>query len=56
MSYLNEREAFIQGGSYGDVTQGSAVQPGCDGSMYFPGATGTVVRLTPAPVDGGPQP
>ena len=38
------------------MTQGSAVQPGYDGSMYFPGATGTLVRLTPAPVDGGPQP
>jgi hypothetical protein len=37
------------------MTQGSAVQPGYDGSMYFPGATGTLVRLTPAPVDGGPQ-
>ena len=34
------------------MTQGSAVQPGYDGSMYFPGATGTLVRLTPAPVDG----
>jgi hypothetical protein len=35
------------------------VQPGYDGSMYFPGATGTLVRLTPASVDGwdgGPQP
>jgi hypothetical protein len=38
------------------MTQGSAVQPGYDGSMYFPGSTGTLVRLTPAPVDGGPQP
>jgi hypothetical protein len=38
------------------MTQGSAVQPGYDGSMYFPGATGKLVRLTPAPVDGGPQP
>ena len=41
------------------MTQGSAVQPGYDGSMYFPGATGTLVRLTPAPVDGSdgaPQP
>ena len=38
------------------MTQGSAVQPGYDGSMYFPGATGTLVRLTPAPVDGEPQP
>ena len=34
------------------MTQGTAVQPGYDGSMYFPGATGTLVRLTPAPVDG----
>jgi hypothetical protein len=38
------------------MTQGSAVQPGYDGSMYFPGSTGTLVRLTPAPVDRGPQP
>ena len=35
------------------MTQGSAVQPGYDGSMYFPGATGTLVRLTPAPVEAG---
>jgi hypothetical protein len=34
------------------MTQGSAVQPGYDGSMYFPGATGTLVRLTPTPADG----
>ena len=34
------------------MTQGSAVQPGYDGSMYFPGATGTLIRLTPTPVDG----
>jgi hypothetical protein len=41
------------------MTQGSAVQPGYDGSMYFPGATGKLVRLTPAAVDGSaeePQP
>ncbi len=38
------------------MTQGSAVQPGYDGSMYFPGATGTLVRLTPAPLEGGLQP
>jgi hypothetical protein len=38
------------------MTQGSAVQPGYDGSMYFPGATGTLVRLTPAPLEDGPQP
>ena len=34
------------------MTQGSAVQPGYEGSMYFPGATGMLVRLTPAPADG----
>jgi hypothetical protein len=41
------------------MTQGSAVQPGYGGSMYFPGAQGMLVKLTPAPVrrwDGGPQP
>jgi hypothetical protein len=38
------------------MTQGSAVQPGYDGSMYFPGATGTLVRLTPTPAEGGSQP
>jgi hypothetical protein len=41
------------------MTQGTAVQPGYHGSMYFPGATGTLVRLTPGSVDGGdgePQP
>jgi len=31
------------------MTQGSAVQPGYDGSVYFPGAEGTLVKLTPAP-------
>jgi hypothetical protein len=34
------------------MTQGSAVQPGYGGSMYFPGATGTLVRLTPKPLNG----
>lgn len=41
------------------MTQGSAVQPGYGGSMYFPGAEGQLVKLTPAPVrrgDGGPRP
>jgi hypothetical protein len=41
------------------MTQGSAVQPGYGGSMYFPGAEGMLVKLTPAPVrrgDGGPRP
>jgi hypothetical protein len=31
------------------MTQGSAVQPGYGGSMYFPGAEGVLVKLTPAP-------
>ena len=41
------------------MTQGSAVQPGYGGSMFFPGAEGMLVKLTPAPVrgrDGGPRP
>jgi len=35
------------------MTQGSAVQPGYGGSMFFPGAEGMLVKLTPAPVRGG---
>ena len=35
------------------MTQGRAVQPGYGGSMYFPGAEGMLVKLTPAPVRGG---
>ena len=31
------------------MTQGSAVQPGYDGSMYFPGAEGMLIKLTPVP-------
>jgi hypothetical protein len=31
------------------MTQGSAVQPGYGGSVWFPGATGTLVRVTPSP-------
>jgi hypothetical protein len=41
------------------MTQGSAVQPGYGGSMYFPGAQGMLVKLRPAPLrhwDSGPQP
>ena len=41
------------------MTQGSAVQPGYGGSMYFPGAKGMLVKLTPHPVrhgHGGPRP
>jgi hypothetical protein len=31
------------------MTQGSAVQPGYGGSMFFPGATGTLIKMTPTP-------
>ena len=31
------------------MTQGTAVQPGYGGSVYFPGAEGMLVELTPAP-------
>ena len=32
------------------MTQGSAVQPGYGGSVFFPGGEGTLVKLTPSPV------
>ena len=32
------------------MTQGSAVQPGYGGSVFFPGATGTLIKVTPHPV------
>lgn len=32
------------------MTQGSAVQPGYDGSVFFPGGEGTLVKLTPSPI------
>ncbi len=32
------------------MTQGSAVQPGYAGSVFFPGAKGTLVKMTPHPV------
>jgi len=32
------------------MTQGSAVQPGYAGSVYFPGVEGMLIELTPAPV------
>jgi hypothetical protein len=38
------------------MTQGSAVQPGYGGSMYFPGVEGMLVKLTPTPVRGGGGP
>lgn len=31
------------------MTQGSAVQPGYDGSVFFPGAKGTLIKVTPSP-------
>lgn len=31
------------------MTQGSAVQPGYDGSVFFPGGEGRLVKLTPRP-------
>jgi hypothetical protein len=30
------------------MTQGSAIQPGYGGSVFFPGATGTLVKVTPS--------
>jgi hypothetical protein len=50
---------LARSGELPHMTQGSAVQPGYGGSMYFPGAEGILVKLTPAPVrrgDGGPRP
>jgi hypothetical protein len=31
------------------MTQGSAIQPGYGGSVFFPGSTGTLVKVTPHP-------
>jgi hypothetical protein len=50
---------LARSGELPHMTQGSAVQPGYSGSMYFPGAEGMLVKLTPAPVrrgHGGPRP
>lgn len=35
------------------MTQGSAIQPGYGGSMYFPGAEGMLIKLTPRPMRSG---
>lgn len=35
------------------MTQGSAIQPGYGGSMYFPSAEGMLIKLTPRPVRSG---
>jgi hypothetical protein len=32
------------------MTQGSAVQPGYGGSVFFPVATGTLIKMTPRPL------
>jgi hypothetical protein len=31
------------------MTQGSAIQPGYGGSVFFPGGTGTLIKVTPSP-------
>jgi hypothetical protein len=31
------------------MTQGSAIQPGYGGSVFFPGAEGTLIKVTPSP-------
>jgi hypothetical protein len=46
-------QELARSGEVPNMTQGSAVQPGYGGSMYFPGAEGTLVKLTPAPVHRG---
>jgi hypothetical protein len=42
-------QELARSGELPNMTQGSAVQPGYGGSMYFPGAEGTLIKLTPAP-------
>ena len=44
---------LARSGELPHMTQGSAVQPGYGGSMYFPGAEGMLIKLTPAPVRRG---
>jgi hypothetical protein len=36
-----------------NMTQGSAVQPGYDGNVYFPGQEGMLIKLTPQPEPRG---
>ena len=38
------------------MTQGSAIQPGYGGSVFFPGATGTLVKATPVRGPAVPAP
>src|SRR5262245_60942700 len=40
---------LARSGRVPQMTQGSAVQPGYGGSMFFPGAEGMLVKLTPGP-------
>jgi hypothetical protein len=47
---------LARSGELPHMTQGSAVQPGYGGSMYFPGAEGMLIKLTPAPVRRGHGP
>jgi hypothetical protein len=44
---------LARSGRVPSMTQGSAVQPGYDGSMFFPGAKGMLVKLTPDQLRGG---
>ena len=41
---------LARGSRVPQMTQGSAVQPGYGGSVFFPVATGTLIKVTPHPV------
>jgi hypothetical protein len=41
---------LARSGTVPAMTQGSAVQPGYHGSVFFPGAKGTLVKMTPRPL------
>src|SRR5262245_17246789 len=47
---------LARSGELPSMTQGSAVQPGYGGSVYFPGVEGMLIKLTPAPVRRGQTP
>ena len=44
---------LARSGEIPHMTQGSAVQPGYGGSMFFPGQYGTLFKLTPVPEQNG---
>jgi len=44
----NGRE-LARSGKVPQMTQGSAIQPGYGGSVFFPVATGTLIKVTPSP-------